>query len=69
MSDKNLLKSEKIRMKNDHLRAKGLNLEKKWGKKLVNNGLNSSAMAGSPGTNPTNLEIKGTMSLKNVHEN
>ncbi|MGX4687571.1 hypothetical protein JNUCC83_12065 [Vagococcus sp. JNUCC 83] len=68
MSDKKLLKSEKIRMRNDHLRAQGVNLEKKWGKKLINNGLNSSAMAGSPGTNPTNLEIKGTTSLKNIHE-
>lgn len=68
MSDKKLLKSEKIRMKNDKLRAQGVNLEKKWGKNLINNGLNSSAMAGSPGTNPTNLEIKGTKSLENVPE-
>ncbi|MGY3702982.1 hypothetical protein BW731_04245 [Vagococcus martis] len=68
MSDKKLLKSEKLRLKNDQLRAQGVNLEKKWGKKLVNNGLNSSAMAGSPGTNPTNLEIKGSKSLENGHE-
>ncbi|APB30671.1 hypothetical protein ACWN6Y_07895 [Vagococcus teuberi] len=68
MSDKKLLKSEKIRLKNDQLRAQGVNLEKKWGKKLVNNGLNSSAMAGSPGTNPANLEIKGSKSLENEHE-
>jgi len=63
MSEKKLLKSEKIRIKNDKLRAKGVNLEKKWGKKVINNGINSSAMAGSPGTNPTNLEIKGTNNL------
>lgn len=68
MSDKKLLKSEKIRIKNDKLRAEGVNLEKKWGKKLVNNGLNSSAMAGSPGTNPANLEIKGSKSLEDVHK-
>lgn len=68
MSEKKLLKSEKIRMKNDQLRAQGVNLEKKWGKNLVNSGLSSSAMAGAPGTNPTNLEIKGTNSLENVHE-
>lgn len=63
MRGKKLLKSEKIRIKNDLLRAQGVNLEKKWEKTLVNNGLNSSAMAGSPGTNPTNLEIKATNTL------
>jgi len=63
MSEKKLLKSEKIRIKNDKLRAQGINLEKKWGKKIVNNGINSSAMVCSPGTNPTNLEIKGTNNL------
>jgi len=63
MSEKKLLKSEKIRIKNDKLRAQGVNLEKKWGKKVINSGINSSAMAGSPGTNPTNLEIKGTKNL------
>ncbi|AQP53897.1 hypothetical protein CBF34_05305 [Vagococcus penaei] len=63
MRGKKLLKSEKIRIKNDQLRAQGVNLEKKWEKTLVNNGLNSSAMAISPGTNPTNLEIKATNTL------
>jgi len=63
MSEKKLLKSEKIRIKNDKLRAQGVNLEKKWGKKVINSGINSSAMADSPGTNPTNLEIKGTKNL------
>ena len=63
MSEKKLLKSEKIRLKNDKLRAEGVDLVKKWGKKIPNSGINASAMAGSPGTNPTNLEIKGTTSL------
>ena len=63
MSEKKLLKSEKIRIKNDKLRAQGIDLNKRWGKKMVNNGINSSAMAGSPGPNPTNLEIKGTTIL------
>ncbi|MFI3803989.1 hypothetical protein [Vagococcus fluvialis] len=60
---KKLLKSEKIRMKNDKLRAQGVDLEKRWGKKMVNSGITSSAMAGSPGTNPANLESKGTKAL------
>ncbi len=32
MSDKKLLKSEKIQLKNDQLCTQGVNLEKKWGK-------------------------------------
>lgn len=64
MSEKKLLKSEKLRIKNDKLRAQGVDLEKRWGKKITNSGINSSAMAGSPGSNPTNLEIKGTKALE-----
>jgi len=63
MTKTKLLKSEKIRLKNDRLRAKGIDLEKRWGKKLINNGINSSSMPGSPASNPTNLEIKATKSI------
>ncbi|WP_270279482.1 hypothetical protein [Vagococcus bubulae] len=38
MDDKKLLKSEKIRLKNDKLRAKGKDPLKGWGK-MVNTGL------------------------------
>lgn len=63
MSDKKLLKSEKICIKNDKLHAQGKD-PLKGSKQLVNNGIVSSAMAGSPGTNPTNLEIKGSNVLE-----
>lgn len=38
MSDKKLLKSERIRLKNDELRAKGKDPLKGWGK-MINTGL------------------------------
>lgn len=38
MSDKKLLKSEKIRLKNDKLRAKGKDPLKGWGR-MINTGL------------------------------
>lgn len=63
MPDKKLLKSEKIRIKNDKLRAQGKD-PLKGSKQLVNNGITSSAMAGSPGVNPTNLEIKASNVLE-----
>lgn len=48
MTEKKLLKSEKIRLKNDKLRAKGKNPLKGWGK-MVNTGLG--------GINKSNVEI------------
>lgn len=62
MSEKKLLKSEKIRIKNDKLRAKGKD-PLKGSKAIINNGISSSAMAGSSGVNPANLERKGTKAL------
>lgn len=56
MSEKELLKSEKIRIKNDQLRAKGKDPLKGWGK-MVDTGFSGGGSGVTGGLNGASVNI------------